>query len=87
MEQEKIIAAACKVCDDKNTFILTSDRHANIKEILSNFHIKSDVTDGFWTNRDRFVDRIEAKKIAVAANQLIVPIEETYPTLYSEDVW
>ena len=89
MEQEKIVAAACKVHNDidENTFILTGDRHVNIRETLHNFHIKSEIVDGFWTNKDRFVNRIEAKKIAIAANQLIVPIEETYPELYSEDVW
>jgi hypothetical protein len=88
MEQEKVIAAACKISTDENIFILTAERHADVREILYCANIKyNNITDGFWTDKDRFVNRIEAKKIAVAANQLIVPIEETYPELYSEDVW
>ena len=88
MEQEKVIAAACKVFTEDNVLILTAKRHVDVREklYLNNIKYKS-ITDGFWTNKDRFVNRVEAKKIAVAANQLIVPIEETYPELYSEDVW
>ena len=88
MEQEKVIAAACKVFIEDNVLVFTAKRHADIWEKLHLDDIKyKSMTDGFWTNKDRFVNRVEAKKIAVAANQLIVPIEETYPKLYSEDVW
>ena len=88
MEQEKVVAAACKIFIEDNILVLTAKRHVDVWEIfhLSNMKYKS-MIDGFWTNKDRFVSRIEAKRIAVAANQLIVPIEETYPELYSEDVW
>ena len=48
---------------------------------------KKSAIQGFLTNKDRFVDRYEAKEIAIAANQLIVPEEETYTELFSEDVW
>ena len=50
-------------------------------------YLKSTATQGFLTNDNRFVDRYEAKKIAVTANQLIVPEKDTYAELYSEDVW
>lgn len=88
MEQEKVIAAACKVFIEDNVLVFTAKRHVDVREKLYLNNIKyNNITDGFWTNKDRFINRIEAKKIAVAANQLIVPIEETYPELYSEDVW
>ena len=88
MEQEKVIAAACKVLVEDNILVFTAKRHVDIWEKFHFDNIKyKSITDGFWTNKDRFVNRIEAKKIAVAANQLIVPIEETYPGLFSEDVW
>ena len=89
MEQEKVIAAACKIsCAENDVIIMTAERHCDIRETIYIANITyKDIVDGFWTNKDRFVNRIEAKKIAVAANQLIVPIEETYPELYSEDVW
>ena len=45
------------------------------------------VIEGFVTDTGNFVDRYEAKKIAIEANQLIVPEEDTYPALFSEDVW
>lgn len=88
MEQEKVIAAACKVLVEDNILVFTAKRHLDIWEKFHFDNIKyKSMTDGFWTNKDRFVNRVEAKKIAVAANQLIVPIEETYPALFSEDVW
>lgn len=41
---------------------------------------------GFVTSHNRFVGRIEARKIAVAADQLIERAGKL-PELYSEDVW
>ena len=85
----KIICAACKVyIDDSRYVIYTGRRHNEIMETLHDKHLTYKyLVNGFMTSDDRFVDRVEAKKIAVAANQLIVPIEETYAALYSEDVW
>lgn len=40
---------------------------------------------GFVTNRNRFVDRVEAMQIARAAGQLIA--ETSFPELYSEDLY
>jgi hypothetical protein len=44
-----------------------------------------DVDQGFLTNEGKFVDREEAFKIALAANQLLAihPLKE----LFSEDIW
>lgn len=90
-DKEKVVMAAIKFYTDENRvfpIVITAERHADIRERL---HIKNISSfheiDGFWTSKNRFVDRYEAKEIAVAANQLIVPIEDTYNELYSEDVW
>lgn len=41
---------------------------------------------GFVTSRHRFVDRLEAKRIAIEAGQLIARAGKL-PELFSEDVW
>ena len=40
---------------------------------------------GFVTNKNRFVDRVEAMKIAKESNQLIT--NTTFNELYSEDIY
>lgn len=40
---------------------------------------------GFYTNKGRFVDRIEGMKVAKKAGQ--VPINQGFEELYSEDLW
>jgi hypothetical protein len=47
---------------------------------------KYNYIQGFLTNKKRFVDRIEAMKIAKGCNQLI-NINTTSEELCSEDVW
>lgn len=88
----KIVSAAIKFRFSAalQDSIMTAVRHADIYEELHGLDVaydKSSVIEGFMTDTNEFVDRYEAKEIAVAANQLIVPIEETYNALYSEDVW
>lgn len=68
---------------------MTGKRHA---DVFLNMHLyeieyQKPVIQGFWTNTNRFVDRYEAKKIAIAAHQLIVPEERVHKYLFSEDVW
>lgn len=46
----------------------------------------ADLEQGFVTSRGRFVDRIEGKKIAAAAGQLLERAS-TSSKLFSEDVW
>lgn len=88
----KIIAAAINFypVDSEYPQIACGKRHGDAFEIMYNHGIaydKKTAVQGFLTDDFRFVDRYEAKKIAVEANQLITPIEETYAALYSEDVW
>lgn len=90
---EHLVAAAiCLYRDDEDQypFIYTAKRHADIYELLHKSNIKYSrwcSIEGFMTDTFRFVDRYEAKHIAVKAAQLIVPMEETCAALYSEDVW
>lgn len=51
----------------------------------SNNYNKKLTVQGFWTNKNRFLDRYEAKQLALANGQLT---EDTkYAELYSEDLW
>ena len=89
---EKIEKAAIKFYETKYNcwIIFTGQRHADILWNMFNMdcnYDKKSAVQGFLTNKDRFVNRYEAKEIAIAANQLIVPEEETYAELFSEDVW
>ena len=88
----KVVAAAIKfrLVDSDYFCIMTNRRHADVLEQMYQLHIQYDrksAVQGFVTDTDRFVDRYEAKKIAVEAHQLIVPEEQTYAELFSEDVW
>ena len=89
---EKLIASAIKFYnkETKEWIVMTGMRHADILYDMYMLHIdydKKKYQQGFLTNHGNFVDRYEAKNIALAANQLIVPEEQTYAELFSEDVW
>ena len=47
---------------------------------------QSKFEQGFLTDDNRYVDRIEAKQIAIANNQLL-PRAGNLDALFSEDVW
>lgn len=92
MDKEYLIAAAIEFTNKKTQCreVWLGKRHNNVFEDMFHSGIEYDratYIQGFFTNRGRFVNRYEAKDIAVAANQLIVPIEDTFKELYSEDVW
>ena len=89
---EKLVTSAIKfyTIDNEYPIIMTGKRHADILYAMGKSNIqylKSRSVQGFLTDTDRFVDRYEAKRIAIAANQLIVPEKDTYAELFSEDVW
>ena len=88
----KIVVAAIMIplSESSQKVIVTAKRHADAYEKVHEWNLeydKSTVVEGFMTDTNQFVDRYEAKKIAVAVDQLIVPLEDTYNALYSEDVW
>lgn len=75
--------------------VVEGHRHADIIRTMVNLIGKRTCTNGedcageseqgFVTNTNRFVDRVEGMKIAREANQLIA--ETTFPELYSEDLY
>lgn len=88
---ERIVAAAVRY--EGMTFsLLPPARHGEC--ILLMLACRQDIDrnstgpeeQGFVTSHNRFVDRIEARKIAVAADQLIWR-DAGLPELFSEDVW
>ena len=73
----------------KTGYVVCGRRHHNcfttvamLRGIISKRNTKDEV-QGFLTNENRFVDRYEAAKIALASGQIKEPIEK----LFSEDVW
>ena len=73
--------------------VWTGRRHGNvISLIVAETGIRpvgrSDFIQGFVTDDGKFVDRIEAFKIAVACNQLLDKTDPWGPpTLFSEDLY
>jgi hypothetical protein len=80
--------------------IICGRRHHNCISTLVNLKGKENIIDikkhlgrdsqGFLTNTDRFVSRLEAAKIAIAAEQLLYPRAfnpDNRIGLISEDVW
>lgn len=91
MTEERITAAAVRY--HGMTFsLLPPARHGEC--ILLMLACRQDVDrnetgpeeQGFVTSRNRFVDRVEARAIAVAAGQLTWR-DAKLPELFSEDVW
>ena len=88
----KLISAAikCRPTDSNYDMVFTAKRHSDIFAFFADHHIyvdRNSAVQGFMTDTNQFVDRYEAKQIAVEAQQLIVPESETYAELFSEDVW
>jgi len=75
--------------------VVEGHRHADIIRTMVNLLGKrtcqfgedcaGESEQGFVTNKNRFVDRSEAMKIARTANQIIS--DTTFPELYSEDLY
>lgn len=75
--------------------VVEGHRHADIIRTMVNLlgkrtchfgeNCAGESEQGFVTNKNRFVNRVEAKAIAIAANQIIS--ETTFPELYSEDLY
>lgn len=75
--------------EQKSEVVVTATRHADCFEVAAreyDFTYKKDECEqGFWTSKNRFVDRYEAKHIAMENGQLK---EDTgMAELYSEDLW
>jgi hypothetical protein len=87
-----IVRAAVKIFDNKQNkeVILPVHRHCDAFQILHDLGYKiSDfktLDQGFLDEKDNFLNRLEAKKVAAACNQ-ILPDEGKYSELFSEDLW
>lgn len=71
----------------KQTMLL-APRHSQCfsRAATSKLHYdKTRVRQGFWTDKDRFLDRVEAKRLALANGQLLN--DNGSAELYSEDLW
>lgn len=72
--------------DKEYPVVICDFRHADAYELAHKYHISTvgaQITEGFWTTDNAFLDRYEAAKVAWNAGQtarLISP-------LYSEDLW
>jgi hypothetical protein len=72
----------------KHGFVISGRRHHNCFAIIDLFNISRkdySITQGFLTNKDRFVDRIEAFNIAKEAKQMIKIHHKNL--LFSEDLY
>lgn len=73
----------------KTGYVICGRRHHNCFTIVAMLtgirkeRLTREEVQGFLTNKDRFVDRNEAAKIAFASGQIKKPVER----LFSEDVW
>lgn len=75
--------------------VVEGHRHADIIRTVINLlgkrtcqfgeNAAGESEQGFITNKNRFVDRVEAMSIARAANQIIS--DTSFPGLYSEDLY
>lgn len=85
---EYILCAAVKTVVNDETIIISGYRHGdcfNIVQKLCPIKYISQMDQGFIISSGRFVDRIEAKKIAKHANQLIR--DSIFSKLISEDIY
>lgn len=71
------------------TIMLTAERHADCYETAASMfpmrYYFDDCIEGFWTSAHRFLDRYDAKELALENGQLKGDTD-TRP-LYSEDLW
>jgi hypothetical protein len=91
-EKEVVVCAAIKFLYKDKEIIMPSVRHCDetFWHMIDVLGIEKDccfkeATEGFLTNTRRFVDRVEGKAIAVAANQLICDFEKKH--LFSESLY
>jgi hypothetical protein len=83
---ESIIMAAIMTSDVNVASVIKPGRHCDIIHHLVKEGFKPPIKgkQGFITSTGRFVGRVEAKELAIAAGQIT---ESEYSQLYSEDVW
>ena len=83
-----IISSAIKVTKDKKTFVIMGRRHCSCFQTMFDAGIKRPFHEeqGFVTDKFKFVNRKDAKLIAIACRQILEG-EGKYRELYSEDIF
>ena len=81
----------CQPSNIKTGYVVTGRRHFNVfntcDRLMGNTsYLKIEKEQGFITNLDRFVDRVEGREIALAANQ-VKDIKSLRNKLFSEDLY
>jgi len=85
---ETIWCAAIRTADGSIYSVPRPARHeAVIQRVIRGRGSMIGATQGFMTNSFRFVDRVEAKRIALAAKQVEEKKMTAPAQLYSEDLW
>lgn len=82
-----IIAAALRLPTGGVCYGRPPERHGDLLTLLCETHTPQQVAravQGFLTSEYRFVDRVEAKQVALAAGQITKTDSEQ---LFSEDLW
>lgn len=104
MKTEKIMCSAIWVKDENVKYVhyptnityglvVCGYRHCNCLEHLGNLYdrkhmVRLGCVQGFLTNNNRFVDRVEARVIAENCGQMLNNEYTSHGNeLYSEDVW
>lgn len=86
-ENETIVAAAIKIGDDLIMSLPKPARHADIHSHMNytwgTAKPFGKQTEGFLTSTGRFVDRWQARIVALRAEQ----ITQCHSELYTDDVW
>lgn len=85
-----IIFSAIKfyIKGETTPIIMTGKRHSDIFERMHAYGMNYDrgtYIQGFWTNEQQFLNRVEAKAYALKNGQL--EKDTGYAELYSEDLW
>ena len=90
-EQEKIAFVAMRDPTGFVRCVTEPFRHHDIIHIMHEEGCTQEMIarsdQGFWTTKNRFVDRKEARIIAVAANQIVREFDGGETKLYSEHLW
>ena len=92
MSSERIIGVACKHPDGGVYSLMAPARHGQVLRLVDACYRWDDadavhkVEQGFITDGFRFVNRIEARRIATAAGQSSAR-DKNLPELFSEDLW
>lgn len=85
---ETIWCAAIRTADGFIYSVPRPGRHeAVIQRVIKGRGSMTGAVQGFMTNGFRFVDRIEAKRIALTAKQVEEKNMHAPAQLYSEDLW